>query len=57
MTAYEKLSLGLETLVVLILIVEFWYDAWFNNREQRLKRRNNKKKSFDFMALTQGEGK
>jgi hypothetical protein len=55
MTLYEKLSLFLETAVVVILVVEFWYDYWFNSREQRIKRRAKRKETFD--VLTQGEGK
>ena len=45
MSTYEKLSLFLETAVVFILIVEFIYDAIWNSRENRIKRRKANAKS------------
>lgn len=54
MSTYEKLSLFLEVIVVIILIGEFVYDAWWNNREQRHKRRA-KRKNVSFDSLTKGE--
>ena len=40
---------GLELYICLILTVEFWYDYWFNSRENRIKRRKNAKKSTEEM--------
>lgn len=36
---------GLEAYICVILTVEFWYDYWYNTRENRIKRRkaNGKK--------------
>lgn len=53
MTTYEISSLSLETFVVIILVVEFWYDAAWNSREAQKKRRAKKQPQFD--SLTTGE--
>lgn len=55
MSIYEVGSLSLEGLVVVILITEFVYDALWNSREQRLKRRKKQKPQFNH--LTTGEHK
>ena len=47
MSTYEKASLLLETLVVFILIAEFIYDAAWNTRENRIKRRKKNEKAKD----------
>jgi hypothetical protein len=45
----------LELLVVLILLVEFWYDWRLNQHVKSLKKRT--KRNFDFQNLTDGEGR
>lgn len=44
MTNYELSSIALEGAVVVILIAEFWYDKWWNDRSQRMKRRAKEQK-------------
>lgn len=55
MSLYEVLSLILESLVVIILIIEYRYDKNLNEHVKAMKRRT--KKRFMFEQLTQGEGK
>lgn len=55
MTLYEVLSLLLESMVVLILVIEFWYDWKLNNHVKSLKKRT--KRNFDFAELNEGEGR
>jgi hypothetical protein len=55
MTPYEIISLVLESLVVVILIVEFIYDFRLNQHVKSLKRRT--KRRFEFDSLTTGEHK
>jgi len=56
-TTYEILSLVSEAVIIFILLVEFWYDAWWNNRARRTKRRNKKDMVFITENITLGEGK
>lgn len=53
MSSYEILSLSLEIGVLITLWVEFFYDKWWNDQEQRRKRRAKRKLQFE--QLTQGE--
>ncbi len=55
MSTYEIISLVLETLVVLILLVEFWYDWKLNQHVKAIKKRT--KRNYIFEQLTSGEGK
>ena len=46
---------GLEAYICIILTVEFYYDYWYNTRENRKKRRAKKEPQFE--SLTKGESK
>jgi len=35
---------GLELYICIILTIEFWYDYWYNTRENRIKRRKTSAK-------------
>lgn len=47
----------IEIAILLTLWVEFFYDAYWNNRERRLKRTKQIRKKYDFQSLTTGEHK
>jgi hypothetical protein len=47
----------IEVAILLTLWVEFWYDAWWNTRERRMKRTKQARKKHEFENLTTGEHK
>jgi hypothetical protein len=46
---------SLEFYICVILTVEFYYDYWYNTREQRIKRRKNAKKEVVKQGLREGK--
>lgn len=42
-----SLTDGLEAYICIILTIEFWYDMWYNTRENRIKRRKKLEKTKD----------
>jgi len=46
-----SLTLIIDGLILLTLWIEFWYDAWWNNHEQRRKRKAKSKPSFENLTI------